>query len=584
MPATLLRLSFFSVLMALPITAPAQADPRIDDQTGRCLANYPPSVFFDHKHIKLTIDIPDIENAAFDGVATLTTSPIGAPQGSLTLDARKTMTFSKVTVNGSAATFSHTDDLLKINFPETVGADEAVTVEMTYHAEKPSGNASGLNWFKTRAGREKQGAMVYSQGQSNYNSYWFPCHDYPNDKLTTEITVTVDSGYEVISNGRMVERKAADDKRTTWHWLQDKPHASYLVMIAIGMFDVVDVNEGQPGVPMPVYGPPGSADDLKAIFKNTPAMVKHFEELFNEPYPWDKYAQVIVRNFRWGGMENTSATTLAEYAASRGDSDSAQDDLIAHELCHQWLGDLITCKSWDHLWLNEGWATMGEWLWIQKRDGDDAYYRGPRQALNILKLSANTPAPQGIAMISRYYSEIDDNFTKAEDPYKRGGFFLHMLRERLGDDLFWKGVRLYIDRYKFQCVETSDFRKTLEEVSGQSLERFFDQWAFRPGMPSLKVDTAYDETSRMMTVTVEQSQKIDAENPAYALRLPVFCEFPAQEGKDQPAGQWLYIDMDTKSATESFDLPMKPNRVRIDPNVSLLARINEQRRTESAGE
>ncbi len=603
-PATLLRFALPSLLIALPVCAPALADPRIDDQTGRCLANYPPSVFFDHKHIKLTIDIPDIENAAFDGVATLTTSPIGSSQSSITLDARKTMAFSKVTVDGVDATFTHANDRLTINFPKAVGPGETATVQMTYHAEKPSGNASGLNWFKTREGREKQGAMVYSQGESNYNSYWFPCHDYPNDKLTSEITVTVDSGYEVISNGRLVEKvtglksfvgeldaktgellsQTEKPQRTRWHWLQDKPHATYLVMLAIGKYDVVDVNEGQPGVPMPVYGPPGSADDLKAIFKHTPAMVKNFEELFDEPYPWDKYAQVIVRNFRWGGMENTSATTLAEYAASRGDGEGAQDDLISHELCHQWFGDLMTCKSWDHIWLNEGWATMGEWLWIQKRDGDDAYYRGPRQALNILKLTANKSAPKGIAMISRYYKEIDDNFTKAEDPYKRGGFFLHMLRERLGDDIFWKGVRLYIDRNKFQCVETSDFRKVLEEVSGQSLERFFDQWAFRPGMPTLKVETKYDEGSKKMSVSVEQSQKIDADNPAYALRLPVYCEFPAEEGKEQPAGQWLYVDMDTRSATESFDMPMKPSRIRIDPNVSLLARINDERRTEPAGE
>jgi aminopeptidase N len=585
-PNTLLHASLTTLIAAAAFTPALLADPRFDEKTGRSLANYAPSVFFDHKHIKLTLDIPDIENAAFDGVATLTTTPIGIARSSLTLNARKTMTFSKVTVDGQAATFTHENDLLTITFPKAVELGETAVVEMTYHADKPTGNASGLNWFKTRPGeeREKQGAMVYSQGEGDYNSYWFPCHDYPNDKLTSEITVTVDSGYEVVSNGHMIDRKAADDKRTTWHWLQDKPHATYLIMLAIGKFDVVDVNEGQPGVPMPVYGPVGSADELKAVFKNTPAMVKNFEEVFDEPYPWDKYAQVIVRNFRWGGMENTSATTLAEYAA-RGNPGS-QDDLISHELCHQWFGDLMTCRSWDHIWLNEGWATMGEWLWNQKSKGDNAYYNDVRQALAILRLTANKPAPGAVAMVSKYYRHIDDNFTKAEDPYKRGGFFLHMLRERLGDDVFWKGVRLYIDRNKFQSVETCDFRKVLEEVSGQSLERFFDQWAYRPGMPTLKVETKYDEDSKKMTVTVEQAQKIDADNPAYALRLPVFCEFPAEDGKEggQPKPRWLYVDMDTKSASETFDLPMKPNRVRFDPNVSLLARINEQKPTENSGE
>lgn len=600
------------LLAALALAAPCfttttLADPRFDAQTGRDLANYPPSVFFDHKHLKLTLDIPDVENAAFDGVATLTTSPIGIARSTLTLNARKTMAFSKVTVNGEPAAFTQDKDtsLLTITFPKPIDAGADAVVEMTYHATKPTGNSSGLLWVQPRKDEEHKndGVMIYSQGEADYNSYWFPCHDYPNDKLTTEIVVTVDSGYEVISNGRLVEKvtglksfvgeidartgeeisKTEKPQRTQWHWLQDKPHASYLVMLAIGKFDVVDVNEGKPGVPMPVYGPLGSADDLKFIFKHTPDMVKHFEECFGQPYPWDKYAQVIVRNFRWGGMENTSATTLAEYAANRG-GEGAEDDLISHELCHQWFGDLMTCKSWDHLWLNEGWATYGEWLWNQKRQGDEAYYRGARQALNLLKMTATATAPQGVAMVSRYYRHPDDNFTKAEDPYKRGGFFLHMLRERLGDEVFFKGVRLYVQRNKFKSVESSDFRQALEEASGQSLERFFDQWAFRPGMPTLKVATSYDESSRKMTVSVEQSQKIDADNPAYALRLPVYCDFPAEEGKEQPKPQWLYIDMDTRSASETFDLPMKPNRIRFDPNVSLLARINEQKAEEPKAE
>lgn len=580
-----LRATLTTLLAAAALLTPAAlADPRFDAETGRNLANYPPSLFFDHQHLKLTLDISDIETAAFDGVATLTTKPIGSARSSLTLNARKTMAFSKVTVNGQDATFTHDNDKLAITFPAPINSGDTATIQMTYHADKPTGNASGLNWFKTRTGeRAKQGAMVYSQGEADYNSYWFPCHDYPNDKLTTEIAVTVDSGYEVISNGHMVDRKAADDKRTTWHWLQDKPHATYLVMLTIGKFDIVDVNEGKPGVPMPVYGPVGSADDLKVVFANTPKMVEFFGVMFDEPYPWDKYAQVIVRNFRWGGMENTSATTLAEYAASRGDGPGSQDDLISHELCHQWFGDLMTCKSWDHLWLNEGWATFGEWLWNQNKDGDEAYYRGAKQALAALKFMPLKNAPEGIAMISRYYGHPDDNFTKAEDPYKRGGFFLHMLRERLGDDAFWKGVHLYIDRFKYQSVETSDFRKCLEEASGQSLERFFDQWAFRPGMPTLKVEHSYDDASKKMTVTVEQTQPINGDNPAYALRLPVFCEFPAEEGKEQPKGRWLYLDTDVKKQTETFDLPGKPNRIRIDPNASLLARINEQKESTGGG-
>lgn len=600
-PSVLLRAALAATLLATG--AVAADDPRFDPANGRNLANYPPSVFFDHKRLKLAIDIPDIETAAFNGVATLTTAPIGTAQSSLTLNARKTMAFSKVTVDGRPAQFTHDNNLLTITFAKPIAADQTAVIEMTYRAERPTGSDSGLLWFKTRTrdNGDVTPAMVYSQGESDYNSYWFPCHDYPNERLSTELLVTVDSAYQVVSNGRLVGKvtglksfegeidahtgeelkRVEKPERTQWHWLQEKPHSTYLVMLAIGKYDIVDVNEGKPGVPMPVYGPLGTGDELKKVFKNTPEMVSHFEKLFDEPYPWDKYAQVIVRNFRWGGMENTSATTLAEYAA-RGDEGS-QDELISHELVHQWFGDLVTCKSWDHLWLNEGWATIGEWLWTQHTRGDDAYYRKAREALSALKLTRSESLPKGVGMVSRYYKEIDDNFSKAENPYTRGGFFLHMLRERLGEEVFWKGVRRYLDTYKLACAETGDFRKVMEEVSGQSLERFFDQWAFRPGMPSLKIETKYDDDSKKMIVTVEQTQKIDADNPAYALRVPVYCEFPVEEGKEQPPGRWLYIDIDTDSATQSFDLPMHPNRIRIDPNVSLLARINDRPRNNNSG-
>lgn len=571
-----------------PRERPARPDRRIDAETGRDKQNWPPHPYFTYHHMKLDMVIRDMEVKQFSALQTLDLAPIGKPRRNLSLVCRPTITIESIQVQipgqqPVAAKFEHAGNWLEIDLGRDVPVGQPVQVITRYSAKNPAGDDGvGLNWFASRPATENRSArdaQIHSQGQAEWNSYWFPCHDFPNLRLTTEIAISVPDGFSVVSNGKLLSSQpdpantSPDGKPLVrWHWLQDKPHPNYLVMLAVGKFDIINVggpDTARPGLDMPVYGPPGSAAALKDIYKNTPEMVALYEKLFDEPYPWDKYAQVIVYNFRWGGMENTSATVLGEFAAAG--SPGRHDDLIAHELAHQWTGDLLTCKSWEHLWLNEGWATYAEWLWVEHKRGDEAYLGDVRAAIAAQSRANRTLAPRDPAMASRFYANPDEPFTKPNDVYGKGGLVIHMLRERLGDEAFWKGVRAYIKRHKFGHVETDDFRKALEEASGESLERFFWQWVKRPGLPRLAVKINWNPADNgnggSLDVAIDQTQPIDADNPAYAFEVPVWVEFSDAEGD----AQFVRVPIETKSASKSFALAKTPIKVTVDPRLTVTA-------------
>jgi aminopeptidase N len=359
--------------------------------------------------------------------------------------------------------------------------------------------------------------------------------------------------------------------------VQARGHVNYLVALAIAKFAVIDLGgpeSGRPGLSLPVYTPVGTEENVRAVFANTGRMVALFERLFDEPYPWDKYAQAMVRDFAAGGMENTSCTFLA-VGTSRSRERGSQDDLISHELAHQWFGDLVTCRSWEHLWLNEGWATYSEALWAEHfspegeprtpEAGRAAYFRSILGAARGQRRRNQGSAPEREALVSNRYRNPDAVFTKADDPYGKGAMVLHMLRERLGDEAFFAGTRLYLDRFKDRCAETEQFRRCMEEASGQSLERFFWQWCERPGIARLAVDLEWDEEGGSLSVAVEQTQRIDRLNPAYAFGLPLYVKF------DDGTDEWLDIVVDGRQASGVFTLKGKPSQVSVDPNLTVLA-------------
>lgn len=571
----------FLVLQGAAFGQEDRPDPRIDPATGRQEAVWPPDRPFDHLHMRLELDIPDINKPHLSAVQTLLLTPVAEPQGRLDLDCRGPRVTS-VTSSGAPLSFEQADGKLRVHFPTPVLPGQTVAIVTSYTLDFSQNHGDGLTFSAGRPEAEsltRQVTQIHAQGQAQLNSLWFPCHDYPNEKLTTELSVTVEDGFDVVSNGYLAVKEPLPDSRVRWCWVQNKPHVYYLVTLAIGKFAIADVGgpeSARPGLPMPVYVTHGDEDNIKDIFGATPEMVAFFEKVFGEPYPWDKYAQVCVRAFSAGGMENTSCTLLTEFTGRRGEPGS-RDDLISHELAHQWTGDLLTCKGWAHLWLNEGWASYAECLWNEHKAGSDetearrAYHRSVLGYVRGQRMQNRGSAPNTPAIVSNRYSDPDAVFRKRDDPYAKGAVILHMLRERLGDDAFFAGVRDYIQTYKHSCVETDDFRRCLEKASGQSLERFFAQWCYRPGLPRLGVDLEWNDDSKSLTVGIEQTQTIDRLNPAYSLAVPIRVKF------DDESFEWLDIVIDQRQGSQTFTLKGKPAQVSVDPNITCFAAVDTRK-------
>jgi aminopeptidase N len=256
-------------------------------------------------------------------------------------------------------------------------------------------------------------------------------------------------------------------------------------------------------------------------------MIDFYEQTFGLPYPWDRYAQVLVRKLDAGGMENTAATFIREstFTEQPSPGPGSLDGLIAHELAHQWFGNLITCRSWSHLWLNEGLATYAEALWREHAETPEAYLAEVRAATRSLIAKDTAPAPQAPALVSHVYTNPDDRFGIAANPYSKGMMILHMLRRKIGDGPFFAGLRTYARTHADGTVETADLRRAFEASSGVSLERFFDQWTLRPGVPRLRVEASWNPATQTLSVECDQTQHIDRLNPAYALDVPIHILF-----------------------------------------------------------
>ncbi|MEO0483865.1 MAG: M1 family aminopeptidase [Planctomycetota bacterium] len=530
-----------------------------DADTGRSLLNFPPDRVVDYDHMRLEIDIPDMNTPTFTATQRLTFSPIGKPAGELRLNA-VLLEIASVEATGRQATFEHDGEFLTVRFDPPVGIEERCELTIAYTAEDPP---DGLFWTPESPEWPGRPAQIHTQGQPETNRYWFPSHDFPNERLTTELIVTVQKAYEVSSNGKLMSRRN-DAGRTTFRWLQTPNHTTYLVSLIVGQFDIVEL--GTEDLPAPVYVPRGRAGDVEHTYGNTMEMLEVFEELLDEPYPWDRYAQLVVWNFGAGGMENTSATTMFDTAIFAADSieDHDLDGLIAHELAHQWFGDLLTCKSWQHIWINEGWATYMESLWLEHRDGREGY--DADTLINFARVTdRDTPEwPYKQPMASRQYNHPWEVFRRDANPYPKGASVLHMLRRKLGDEVFFKGVRAYVDEHKLTAVETSDFRMALEEASGESLERFFHQWVFRPGVPTLDIDVEWK--AGVLTLSATQTQNIDADNPAFWIDLPVQVT-----GALSGAVTELVFSTDEREKTMEFEMGEPPTMVVIDPDLHVLA-------------
>ncbi|MGE0787058.1 MAG: M1 family aminopeptidase [Sandaracinaceae bacterium] len=411
----------------------------------------------------------------------------------------------------------------------------------------------GLYFTAPDASRPDRPRQVWSQCQDQDGRHWFPCQDHPGQRMLTDLKVEVPKGWFALSNGVLAER-ADTAAGTRFHWVQADPHPAYLVTLAAGEFD--EAHDDLDGLPLSYYVPKGKGSMIERSFGRTKEMVRAFSQRLATPFPWDKYAQVVVADFIFGGMENTSATTLFERALvdERAALDTDVDSLIAHELAHQWFGDLVTCRDWSHAWLNEGFATYMEHVWKEHHDGPDDYLYSLEMDLDLYLSEYGGRYARPI--VEKTWAAPIDIFDR--HLYQKGGLVLHALREHLGEDVFFRGLRFYLERHRGGGVETRDFLRAMEDATGRSLEELFFQWTARAGHPKLAVSAEHSDGA--LRVTVRQTQG-KTDHDLYHLRLPVTV-VTAEGSRAQ------ILDVTRREETFALACPSSPVRVIVDPRMS----------------
>ena len=459
---------------------------------------YAPNLDFRPHHLVLRLTIlPKQKSVA--GIASLTLSARMKARQEVTLHAAE-LDIQQVVVGQRPVAFRQSGQKLFVELPKAAVVGKKFTVHIRYKA-KPR---AGLYFVLPTKSQPNKPVAVFSQGETHENRYWYPSWDYPNARFTTETYFTTNSEYRVISNGRFLGKSIDKKKKlTTWHHKMGFPHVNYLVSVVIGKFHLFKQQWG--GIPVLSYVPLKDKEKAKRSFENTADMLKFFSEKIGYKYPYAKYAQVVVHDFMFGGMENITATTLTHTTLhdARAHQDVRSDNLVAHELAHQWFGDLLTCRDWSHLWLNEGFATYFAQLYTEHRFGKQefTYSRNRSKGWYFWQARAQYKRP----IQTKKYVHADDTFDS--HAYPKGAAVLHMIRRRVGDRLWWKSIGYYVRKHAHKVVETSDLRKALEKVTGLNWEPFFDQWIRRKGHPIVSVRWKYNRKNKQVTVTLRQKQK-----------------------------------------------------------------------------
>lgn len=512
----------------------------------------------DIQHLKLDVT-PDFAKRSVAGTMTMTFKPIALPLDKLELDAVD-LAIADVQVTGAKlADKIVAEEKLTLVFTTPIAPGAEVSVSIRYCAEP----TRGLYFRTPEMGYKPGDSQVWSQGEADLHRFWFPCYDYPNERFTSEVICHAPKGMEVVSNGKLVDKKEAGEL-TTWHWLQDKPHVNYLIALAAGHFHKIEDKAGD--LPLAMLVPPSNQAQAANAFADTRKIIEFFQKEIGVPFPWDKYYQVYCHDFIAGGMENTSCTFEASSMLFNSDTETLRSlhRLDAHETAHQWFGDLVTCRDWSHLWLNEGFASYYTVLYEQEKSGDDAMkYSLWLEAEEVLDAKDTRPT------VWRDYGDPMQQFDTRV--YPKGAWILHMLRSQLGPELYRLAIRTYLERHRNGIVSTDDLHKVVEEISGLSFDAFFDQWVYHGGFPELKVDYAWDAASKQAKVTVRQTQKVTDQVRLFQFPLPVAF---IVKGQKNP----LKFTAKITQAEEAFyfALPAQPELMRVDPDYTVLAKVDFQ--------
>lgn len=528
---------------------------------------------YDILHTALDLSF-DWDKEEVIGQADIKLTPIFYPIEEVILDA-KNFVINTVASSGRSLSYKYEDDRLAIKLPKSLKRGEQVTLTIDYIA-RPSQNAGGgsaaisgdqgLYFINPRGEVEGKPTQIWTQGETESNSKWFPTFDKPNERMSQEITLTVDDKLTTLSNGLLVSSKKNTDGTRTDHWKQDKGHTPYLAMVAIG--DFATVKEKVDGLEYAYIVDPPYEDDAKAIFNHTPEMVKYFSELLDYPFPWDKYSQIVVEDFVSGAMENTSASIFGDFVQKNRLEliDNGNDNIVAHELFHQWFGNLVTTESWANLTLNEGFANYSEYLWKEHKYGK--YDAEAHRLSEMMSYFRSTDGGDTHPLIHYGYDDREEMFDTHS--YNKGGLVLHMLRQIVGDEAFFASLSKYLHDNEYTAVEVDELRMAFEDTTGLDLNWFFDQWYHNAGHPEINVSYDYDDISDELKITYEQIQKKDHHKEIFV--LPVDIAIYDNQGKVRYEPVILDKRRDTITIRNTKEKPMA---VVLDGKRYLLAKINQ---------
>ncbi|CAN5417093.1 M1 family aminopeptidase [soil metagenome] len=536
----------------------------------------------DVKHIAVDLRFDWDKEQAF-GTTTVTLACFSECT-TISLDAAM-MTINSVTLaDGKTLKFTYDqkadNDNLMITLDRVYKGGEDVAVKVDYrtnYVNKADGDTAiggfgrGLRFIKPTADNPNKPRQIWSQGESEFNRYWFPSYDSPNDFRTTEIKATVEKPFFVVSNGKLAKTIENKDGTRTFDWVMDQPYSNYLSSIVVT--ETTPVEQKFENIPIYNFGYTNETKEVAATVKNLPATIKFFSEVTGVKYPYPKYSQAFVEDFG-GGMENISATTQIEEMIhdDRELLDTDSESLQSHELAHQWFGDYVTCRDWGQIWLNESFATYMQAMWDEKLKGHDEFlYSDVRSNHN--QVLGSWSQGQRRPIVTKYYANKDAMFDNYA--YPGGGSVLHMLRKHLGDAAFSASLKHYLTTNAHQPVSTEDLRIAVEETTGQSMDWFFDEWLYRMGHPVFDVTQSYDAAKKQLTLNVKQTQKLDLTN-----------EFPQTEFFQS------YVDVEIDNRVErvwmkpqaenvfTFDAAAKPKLVSWDYESSLLKEMKFEKSTD----
>jgi aminopeptidase N len=431
------------------------------------------------EHIFLDLDL-DIPNQRYQGTCRIRLNPVRSFDR-LTLDA-VSLAIESVKVGGSEQAFDYDGEQLHVKLNSATQAGTAIELEIAYAVDRPQ---RGLYFIAPTEHYADKPVQVWTQGEDEDSRFWFPCFDYPGQLSSSEIRVRVPKNLLAISNGELIDTQEDGDSKI-YHWLQKDIHPTYLMTLAVG--DFAELRDEWQGIPVTYYVEKRREPDARRTMGKTPQMIEYFSEAFGYRYPFPKYAQVCVDDFIFGGMENTSTTLLTDRCLldERASLDNRNSEsLVAHELAHQWFGDLVVIKHWSHAWIKEGMASYSEVLWTNHEYGADAaayYLLG--EARSYLDEDASRYRRPIVTHVYREAIELYDRHL-----YEKGACVYHMIRAELGDELFFKAVHTFVNDNAHRTVETIDLLRAIEKATGRNLQFLFDQYVFRGGHPDLKWPT-----------------------------------------------------------------------------------------------